>query len=242
MIMELFKIFGTVGVKIDEASQALDQITSKAGETASTLGSKFETAGSKVTAMGKAFAPVSLAAGAAGGLLLKGAKDTAAYTDNIDKMSQKLGISRKAYQEWDYILSQNGASIDSMKMGMKSLTSSLDTVSQSGSTAGTAFERLGILVKKCLFIRCFCQCQPHRACGHERRIQLSWCASCFLHILNLRRKMKKVIHFMSVKEFTDWYQSWFRNHYKIMSKQQRNNLDELFNELVERKISDETDI
>lgn len=144
MIMELFKIFGTVGVKIDEASQALDQITSEAGETASTLGSKFEAAGSKVTAMGKAFAPVSLAAGAAGGLLLKGAKDTAAYTDNIDKMSQKLGISRKAYQEWDYILSQNGASIDSMKMGMKSLTSSLDTVSQSGSTAGTAFERLGI--------------------------------------------------------------------------------------------------
>ena len=58
----------------------------------------------------------------------------------------------------------------------------------------------------------------------------------------MRRKMKKVIHFMSVKEFTDWYQSWFRNHYKIMSKQQRNNLDELFNELVERKISNETDI
>ena len=57
----------------------------------------------------------------------------------------------------------------------------------------------------------------------------------------MRRKMKKVIHFMSVKEFTDWYQAWFRNHYKIMSKQQRNNLDELFNELVERKISNETD-
>ena len=144
MIMELFKIFGTVGVKIDEASQALDQITSEAGETASTLGSKFEAAGSKVTAMGKAFAPVSAAAGVAGGLLLKGAKDTAAYTDNIDKMSQKLGISRKAYQEWDYILSQNGASIDSMKMGMKTLTNSIDKVSQSGDTAGTAFERLGI--------------------------------------------------------------------------------------------------
>ena len=61
MTVELFKIFGTVGVKIDEASQALDQITSEAGETASTLGSKFEAAGSKVTAMGKAFAPVSLA-------------------------------------------------------------------------------------------------------------------------------------------------------------------------------------
>lgn len=144
MIMELFKIFGTVGVKIDEASEALDQITSEAGETASTLGSKFEAAGSKVTAMGKAFAPVSAAAGVAGGLLLKGAKDTAAYTDNIDKMSQKLGISRKAYQEWDYILSQNGASIDSMKMGMKTLTNSIDKVSQSGDTAGTAFERLGI--------------------------------------------------------------------------------------------------
>ena len=72
------------------------------------------------------------------------ANNTAGVTDNIDKMSQKLGLSRTAYQEWDYILSQNGASIDSMKMGMRTLNNTIDSVTQTGTTAGTAFERLGI--------------------------------------------------------------------------------------------------
>jgi len=47
--------------------------------------------------------------------------------DTIDKTSQKLGMSRKAYQEWDYILQRNGASIDSMTTGMRTLASSVET-------------------------------------------------------------------------------------------------------------------
>lgn len=35
------------------------------------------------------------------------------------------------------------------------------------------------------------------------------------------------------KEFTDWYKSWFKNHYRIMSRQQRSNMDTLFNQLKE---------
>lgn len=35
------------------------------------------------------------------------------------------------------------------------------------------------------------------------------------------------------KEFTDFYKSWFKNHYKIMSKKQRSNMDTLFNQLKE---------
>lgn len=49
----------------------------------------------------------------------------------------------------------------------------------------------------------------------------------------MRRKMKKLAHKLSEKEFTDWYQSWFQNHYKIMSKRQRCNMDTLFKELKE---------
>lgn len=49
----------------------------------------------------------------------------------------------------------------------------------------------------------------------------------------MRRKMKKLAHILPPKEFEDWYQSWFQNHYKIMSKQQRLNMNTLFNELKE---------
>jgi phage-related protein len=38
--------------------------------------------------------------------------------DNIDKMSQKVGLSKKAYQEWDYVMGQSGMSIDTLKVGM----------------------------------------------------------------------------------------------------------------------------
>lgn len=47
-------------------------------------------------------------------------------------------------------------------------------------------------------------------------------------ITAIRRKMKKLSKILSEKEFTDWYNSWFRNNYKLMSKQQRSNMDELF--------------
>lgn len=48
----------------------------------------------------------------------------------------------------------------------------------------------------------------------------------------MRRKMKKLVHILGPKEYQDWYQSWFRSHYKIMSKQQRSNLDRLYMTLL----------
>lgn len=47
--------------------------------------------------------------------------DAAEYGDSIDKNSQKLGISRRAYQEWGYILDQSGSSINALKSSMQQL-------------------------------------------------------------------------------------------------------------------------
>ena len=52
-------------------------------------------------------------------------------------------------------------------------------------------------------------------------------------LTDMRRRMKKVAPKLTEKEFTDWYKSWFKNHYKLMSKQQRLNMDTLFNQLKE---------
>lgn len=49
----------------------------------------------------------------------------------------------------------------------------------------------------------------------------------------MRRKMKKLAPKLTEKEFTDLFRSWFLNHYKIMSKIQRSNIETLFNQLKE---------
>lgn len=49
----------------------------------------------------------------------------------------------------------------------------------------------------------------------------------------MRRKMKKLAPKLTEKDFTDFYKSWFKNHYKLMSKQQRSNMDTLFEQLKE---------
>lgn len=47
-------------------------------------------------------------------------------------------------------------------------------------------------------------------------------------LTNMRRKLKKLALFLEEKDFDDLYKSWFKNHYKIMSKRQRKNMDELY--------------
>lgn len=52
----------------------------------------------------------------------------------------------------------------------------------------------------------------------------------------MRRKMKKLAGKLTGKEFTDWYYSWFKNQYHLMSRQQRSNMDALFNILKEETV------
>ncbi len=95
----------------------------------------------KASAMGKALAiGVGAAVTSLGGLVAKSI-DT---TDRIDKLSQSLGMSTEGFQEWDYILGQNGVSIDSMTTGMKTLTNMTDDLKKGSKTATDAFSRLGI--------------------------------------------------------------------------------------------------
>ena len=49
----------------------------------------------------------------------------------------------------------------------------------------------------------------------------------------MRRKMKKLAPKLTEKGFTDFFRSWIKNHDKIMSRYQRNNIETLFNQLKE---------
>ena len=59
------------------------------------------------------------------------------YGDNIDKMSQKMGMSAEGYQEWDFIMQHCGTSMETMKASMK-------TLANAASTGSEAFDQLGI--------------------------------------------------------------------------------------------------
>lgn len=50
-------------------------------------------------------------------------------------------------------------------------------------------------------------------------------------LTSMRKKLKKLAGKISLREFENLYNSWFNNHYKIMSKQQRLNMNELFSTL-----------
>jgi phage-related protein len=63
--------------------------------------------------------------------------DLASYGDTIDKQSQKIGISAKAYQEWDAVLQHSGTSINAMQSSMKKLTAA-------AADGSDAFGKLGI--------------------------------------------------------------------------------------------------
>ena len=93
---------------------------------------------------GAATAVVGAAAIKAGDAFTDAAGDVAAYGDNIDKMSQRLGLSYEGFQKWDYILGQSGVDIDSMQTGLKTLTNQLDDARNGSAEAQARFEALGL--------------------------------------------------------------------------------------------------
>ncbi len=77
-----------------------------------------------------AMAAIGTATVAAGTAFADNIKQTAEYADNIDKMSQKIGISAQAYQEWDFIMQHSGASVDSLQMGVKTLSQKMEKAAE----------------------------------------------------------------------------------------------------------------
>lgn len=100
-----------------------------------------ENVGTAAKNAAKTFATIGAGIGAAGTAAYAFANKVAQNGDNIDKMSQKLGMSATAYQEWDHIMEHCGMSIDSLQAGMKTLASAAET-------GNDAFDKLGLTQEK----------------------------------------------------------------------------------------------
>ncbi len=109
-----------------------------------------EKTGSKLGKMGKAVAKgAAIAGGAVLGLgtAISGmAQKGAAAADRVDKLSQRLGLSREGFQKWDFVLSQAGVSIDSMQMGMKTLSQRMGEAIEGAGKGFELFDQLGIKI------------------------------------------------------------------------------------------------
>lgn len=137
--MQIFKLFGSIFVDNDEANKSIH----KTDEKAQGLGKTFVKGAGKVAKFGAVLGGVAVAGGAA---MFKMATKTAEATDRIDKMSQRLGLSREGFQKWDFVMSQAGVSIDSMQSGMKSLTQRMGDAIEGTGVGAEAFEKLGLTI------------------------------------------------------------------------------------------------
>lgn len=128
--MDVLTLRGVLTLDKSEYDRGLET----AEEGARSFGGRF----SKAAKVGAAAATaLGVATGYAGKKIVDGAKQVAEYGDHVDKMSQKIGISAEAYQKWNYVMQLSDVNIDSLKMGMK-------TLSQQAEKNSDAFQKLGI--------------------------------------------------------------------------------------------------
>ena len=128
--------------RLEAAASGTDDAVADVGDAAREAGEKAEKASGgwtvlKGTLADLAASAIKTAASAISDTAQEMITGAAESGDTIDKMSQKMGMSSDAYQEWDFVLQHCGASIESLKPAMKTLA----TAAESGSDA---FAQLGI--------------------------------------------------------------------------------------------------
>ena len=134
--MDLMALSATLTLDSKDYEQGIKKAQTSGNQLAASLEKSF---GRVKSALKAAFTVAAVKKSVDG--IMNLANTTAQAADRIDKQSQALGISRKAFQQWDYILSQSGASIDSLGVSMKTLNSAILGGSDS---AVEAFEQLGL--------------------------------------------------------------------------------------------------
>lgn len=147
---------GTAYVRIEPSAKGIGNsienvLNNEAGNAGAKAGTRIASGigGALKTGLGAtaAITGATIAGVAAlGKTIVSTSKETAAYGDNVDKLSQKIGISANAFQEWDYVFSQNGADIGLLETGMKTLSSAVYDASNGSAAAQAKFEALGLSV------------------------------------------------------------------------------------------------
>ena len=160
--MDLMTLVARLTLDSSQYESGLDDSEKKA----SGFGDKVKTA---FAVGGTAIAAATTAVAGFGVSAVKATGQLASYGDNIDKMSQKMGISAQAYQEWDAIMQHSGASIDSMQRGMTTLSKLAESNSDAFQALGISQEEVASMNQEELFSRTIAGLQSMEA-GTERTV------------------------------------------------------------------------
>jgi uncharacterized protein YukE len=145
---------GKAYVQIVPSAQGISgSISGVLGDEATGAGKKagLNIAGGISTALKGATGIMAAGTAAVSAALIKGAGDVAEYGDNIDKMSQKMGLSASAYQEWDAVMQHSGTSMETMKASMKTLANAAETGNKAFEALGISQEQLATMSQQDLF-------------------------------------------------------------------------------------------
>jgi len=104
------------------------------------VGDKFHEAGDKVTNFGKKLAPVSAAAGALGGTLLKVGYDAVTNADDLNTLSKQTGISTDELQKMQYAADLVDVSVEDITGALRKFKSKIDPSNE-------ALKKLGVATK-----------------------------------------------------------------------------------------------
>lgn len=139
--MDVFDLSAKISLDSSEYEKGLNS----AEKQSSGFASKLSSGVGKAAKIGAAaIGTVSVATAALGKKFYDAANSTADYGDNVDKMSQKLGLSAEGFQKWDYVLQLAGTDINSMSTGLKTLTNKVDDAKNGSKDAQAMFSKLGI--------------------------------------------------------------------------------------------------
>lgn len=139
----------------DSITSVLDPEAAKAGQSAGEkVSSGFGAGIASAAGVGVAALGAVTAAGTAvTGALVSGVGSIAEYGDNIDKMSQKMGMSAETYQEWDAVMQHSGTSMETMKASMKTLANAAENGSDAFDKLGISQEEIASMSQEQLFER-----------------------------------------------------------------------------------------
>lgn len=142
--------------RLEAAASGTDDAVADVGDAAREAGEKAEKASGGWTALKGTLADlaasaIKTAASAISDTAQEMITGAAEYGDTIDKMSQKMGMSSDAYQEWDFVLQHCGASIESLKPAMKTLATAAENGSDAFAQLGISQEQIAGMSQEQLF-------------------------------------------------------------------------------------------
>ncbi|OEH86256.1 hypothetical protein BHU72_12030 [Desulfuribacillus stibiiarsenatis] len=138
--MEIFRLFGSIFIKSDEAEKSLDNIDKKAEST----GSKFSGMIGTAAKWGAVLGGAALTGGAA---MLALANQTSQTADEIDKMSIRTGLSMNRLQELKYVTGQVGVAFDSVQTSVNKTQMIMNQAIDGSEKAAQTFKQMNVELK-----------------------------------------------------------------------------------------------